>query len=48
MELFPESPTDFFLKGVDALVTFTFDPDDRVTGLVARQAGRERPATRLE
>ena len=47
-ELFPESPTDFFLKSFDAKVTFTVDLDGRVTGLVTSQNGRERPAARVD
>jgi CubicO group peptidase (beta-lactamase class C family) len=48
IELFAETPTDFFLKEVDAQVRFTTGPDGEVTGLVTRQAGQERPAKRTE
>jgi len=48
IELFAESPTEFFLKVVDAQVRFIVDPDGKVTGLVTRQAGRERSAMRTE
>jgi CubicO group peptidase (beta-lactamase class C family) len=48
VELFAESPTDFFLKVVDAQVRFIVDRDGRVTGLVTRQAGQERSAIRAD
>jgi serine-type D-Ala-D-Ala carboxypeptidase/endopeptidase len=48
MELFPESPAAFFLRDFDAQVTFIVDPEDRVTGLVTRQNGRERSAARAD
>jgi CubicO group peptidase (beta-lactamase class C family) len=46
-ELFPESPTDFFLKVVDAQIHFTLGPDGRVTGLTLHQNGRDVDAPRL-
>ncbi|MEO8115335.1 MAG: serine hydrolase, partial [Phenylobacterium sp.] len=47
-EIFPESPTDFFWKIVDAQLTFQVGPDGRATGLVLRQNGRNLPAKRVE
>lgn len=47
MELFAESPTAFFLKEIDAQVTFEADSDGNITGLVAHQNGRDRPAKRV-
>lgn len=47
LEIFPESPRDFFLKVVDAEVTFQVSPDGRVTGLILRQNGHDVPAPRL-
>ena len=47
MELFAESPTDFFLEEIDAQVTFEVDPDGAVNGVVAHQNGRDRPAKRV-
>lgn len=46
-ELFPETPTDFFLKVVDAQIHFTLGPDGRVTGLTLHQNGRDVDAPRL-
>lgn len=43
-EMFPEAPTGFFFKVVDAQITFTLAPDGAVTGLVLHQAGRDLPA----
>jgi hypothetical protein len=45
--LWPESRTDFFLKEVDAQVTFTRDARGAVTGLVLHQWGRDRPARKV-
>lgn len=45
-ELFPESPTDFFFKVVDAQVKFTLGPDGRATGFVLHQNGRDLPGKR--
>jgi len=45
-ELFPGSPTDFFLKVIDAQVTFQLGPDGRATGLVLHQNGRDLPGKR--
>ena len=45
--LWPESGTDFFLKEVDAQVTFTRDVRGAVTGLVLHQWGRDRPARKV-
>jgi hypothetical protein len=45
-ELFPESETKFFLKVVDAQVTFMKE-EGKVTHLVLKQGGRETQAKRL-
>jgi serine-type D-Ala-D-Ala carboxypeptidase/endopeptidase len=45
-ELFPESATDFFLKVVDAQVSFQLGPDGRATGLVLHQNGHDLPGKR--
>lgn len=42
--LWPESETDFFLKEVDAQVTFKRDAQGNVTGLVLHQGGQDMPA----
>ncbi len=46
VEVFPASETEFFLKVVDARITFVKGPDGKVTSLVLRQNGREMPARR--
>lgn len=45
--LWPESPTDFFVKEVDAQVTFARDARGRVTGLVLHQSGEDRVARKV-
>jgi len=45
--VYPESETEFFLKVVDARITFTKDEQGAVTGLVLHQGGRDRPAKRV-
>lgn len=45
-EVFPASETEFFLKVVDARITFVKGADGKVNELVLRQAGREMPAKR--
>ena len=46
LEVFPASETEYFLKVVDARITFVKGSDGKVTGLVLRQGGREMPAKR--
>jgi Domain of unknown function (DUF3471) len=46
VRLWPESPNAFFVREVDAQVTFTHDADT-VTGLVLHQNGRDRPARKI-
>ena len=45
-ELFAEKPDEFFLKAVDAQVSFTRDAAGKVTGIVLHQNGRDAPAKR--
>jgi len=45
--LWPESGTAFFLKEVDAQLTFVRDATGAVTGLVLHQYGRDRPARKI-
>ena len=47
IEMFPESPTAFFLKIWDSQLTFNVDPDGKVMGLVTHQNGRDRAAARV-
>ena len=42
--LFAESETDFFLRVVNAQVSFTKNDTGEVTGLVLHQGGRDQPA----
>lgn len=46
-ELFAESETKFFLKVVDAQITFQTGADGRATGLILHQGG-DHPAKRVE
>lgn len=39
IEVFPETPTDFFAKGMDAQITFVKDAQGKVTALVLHQGG---------
>lgn len=47
-ELFSEGPDKFFLRAVDAKVSFTRDGQGQVTGLVIRQGGREIPGKKTK
>ncbi len=47
LQLFPESEKDYFLKGVNASVTFVTDPQGRATELVLHQGG-DQHAKRVE
>jgi hypothetical protein len=46
--LFAEGEKDFFLKVVDAQITFETNPDGVAKQLVLHQAGRDIPAKRVE
>lgn len=45
-EIFPESPTKFFYKVVNAQVTFVADPDGTVNRIIHHQNGRDQAGTR--
>jgi CubicO group peptidase (beta-lactamase class C family) len=47
-ELFPKSETEFFLKVVDAQITFVLDESGTVTGLVLHQAGQDFPGEKIK
>ncbi len=47
VRLWPESSSDFFVREVDAQLTFTRDASGTVTGLVLHQYGRDRAATKI-
>jgi len=46
-ELYPSSATEFFLKVVDAQVTFVKDEQGKVTQLILHQGGRNMPAKKI-
>jgi CubicO group peptidase (beta-lactamase class C family) len=46
--LWPESETDFFLKEIDAQVTFVRDAQGAVTGLVLHQNGQNAPGKKVK
>ena len=47
VRLWPESPTDFFAKEVDAQITFTRGSNGSVNGLVLHQFNRDRSAKKI-
>ncbi len=47
-DLFAETNERFFLKVVDAQITFVKDNDGKVTGLVLHQNGNDMPAKKVE
>jgi len=47
VHLWPESSLDFFVKEVDAQVTFSRNTSGAVTGLVLHQYGRDRAARKI-
>ena len=44
----PKGPRDFFLKVVDAQITFEVDAQGKATSLTLHQGGMNRPAKRME
>ena len=48
LQIFPESETEFFLKVVDAQISFELDDTGVVTGLVLHQGGADMPAPRQQ
>jgi CubicO group peptidase (beta-lactamase class C family) len=47
-EIFAESPREFFLKVVDAQLTFVVDASGQATGIVLHQNGANAPGNRIE
>jgi CubicO group peptidase (beta-lactamase class C family) len=47
VEVFPSAPTEFFLKVVDAQLTFVKDASGKVTGIVLHQGGRDVPGKKI-
>jgi hypothetical protein len=45
-EIFPEGDRDYFLKAVDAQITFVTDAQGRATDLILHQGGRDLHAKR--
>ena len=48
VEIFPEGERDYFLKVVDAQISFETDDKGRATGLVLHQNGMNQPAKRIQ
>jgi CubicO group peptidase (beta-lactamase class C family) len=47
-EVFAETTRDFFLKAVDAQITFETDAQGKATAVVLHQMGRDQRATRID
>jgi hypothetical protein len=47
-QIFPESDRDYFLKVVDAQITFVTDGNGRARELILHQAGMDQHAKRIE
>jgi hypothetical protein len=47
-EVFPESDKDFFLKVVDAQLTFETDSQGKATDLILHQNGMNQKAKRID
>lgn len=47
VEIFPESATQFFLKVVDAQLTFVVEETDKASRVILHQGGRDQVATRV-
>jgi CubicO group peptidase (beta-lactamase class C family) len=47
-EIFPRSETEFFLKVVDAQITFVVDQSGTVTGLILHQGGQDIPGDKIK
>ena len=48
LPIYPESKTEFFLKAVNAQVSFVTDDKGKVTGLVVHQGGRGIPGRKIQ
>ena len=47
-EIFPKSETEFFLKVVDAQITFEVDENGKATSLILHQGGQDMPAEKIK
>jgi D-alanyl-D-alanine-carboxypeptidase/D-alanyl-D-alanine-endopeptidase len=48
LRLWPETEVDYFVKEVDAQITFVRDAQGAVTGLVLHQNGQNKPAKKVK
>ena len=48
LQIYPESDRDYFLKVIDAQITFVTDSNGRATELILHQGGMDQHAKRLE
>lgn len=48
VEIYPKSETEYFLKVVDAQISFVKDTNGKVTGLVLHQNGRDLPGPKIK
>ncbi len=48
IQAFPSSETEFFLKEVEAQISFVKDPQGKVTQLVLYQGGNDAPARKIK
>ena len=48
LELFPESPSKFFVKEADIQIEFVVDGSGKATSLVFYQAGQRLPARKVK
>jgi CubicO group peptidase (beta-lactamase class C family) len=48
VEIYPETESEFFLKIIDAQITFVTDDSGTVTHLILHQNGRDMPAEKFE
>jgi CubicO group peptidase (beta-lactamase class C family) len=47
-EIFPKSETEYFLKVVDAQISFVVDEAGNVTGMILHQAGQDFPGEKIK
>jgi D-alanyl-D-alanine carboxypeptidase len=48
VEIFPDGEAEFFLRVVDAQISFVRDSSGKISGLVLHQGGRDLPGKKLE
>jgi len=47
-EIFPESPTSFFMRGLPVKISFEMGTNGRATGLLIHESGRDGRASRID